>query len=95
MNSDSKLSELPGFQQRRLAMCRLHWLGQDARKLETWVRAAMGAPPGSGMLARKADRTITAEAQKLRGDLALLALQTKLLRVPNETKQWLRALRQL
>lgn len=67
---------------------------QETRKHETWFRAAMGAAPGSGMPARKADRMITAEAQKLRGDLELIAQQTRLLLDPDDTKDWLRALRQ-
>jgi hypothetical protein len=94
------MARLASLDQRRLAHYitvlqeQLAELQQETRKLETWFRAAMGASPGSGMPARKADRMITAEAQRLRGDLELLAQQTKLLRDPDETKEWLRALRQ-
>ncbi|TWO70795.1 hypothetical protein FN976_14725 [Caenimonas sedimenti] len=94
------MERLASLDQRRLAHYitvlqeQLAELQQETRKLETWFRAAMGASPGSGMPARKADRMITAEAQRLRGDLELLAQQTKLLRDPEETKEWLRALRQ-
>lgn len=69
-------------------------LQQETRKLETWFRSAMGASPGSGMPARKADRMISAEAQRLRGDLDILASQVKLLQDPEATREWLRALRQ-
>lgn len=68
-------------------------LQQETGKLETWFRAAMGASPGSGMPARKADRMITAEAQRLRGDLEWLAQHTRLLADPEATREWLRALR--
>lgn len=69
-------------------------LQREAAALETWFRAAMGAPPGAGMPARKADRLITAEAQRLRADVDLLARQAKLLQDAEATRDWLRAVRQ-
>ena len=68
-------------------------LQREARKLESEFRAAVGAPPGSGMPARKADRAITAEAQRMRADVELLERQTRLLDDAQATKEWLRSIR--
>lgn len=65
-------------------------LQREARELETEFRAANGLPAGSGLQARKADRVISAEAQRLRGDLVLLRRQTRSLLDVETLKQWLR-----
>jgi hypothetical protein len=69
-------------------------LQRESAELENWFRAAFGAPPGTGMPARKADRLITAEAQRLRADVEWLARQAKVLQDADATRDWLRALRQ-
>ena len=67
-------------------------------KLETWrlesdFRAATGLPAGSGLQPRKADRVISSEVQRLRGELVLLVRQTRLLADVEATKAWLREVR--
>jgi hypothetical protein len=46
--------------------------------------------PGSGLQPRKADRIISAEAQRLRGELQLLRRQIQLLLDVEAVKLWLR-----
>lgn len=65
-------------------------LQAETRRLEATFRAAAGAAPGSGLQARKADRLITAEGQRLREDLRLLRGQARLLGDVEATKEWLR-----
>lgn len=65
-------------------------LQAEARHLEAQFRAATGVAPGIGMQPRKADRLISAEAQRLRGELLLLRAQAKVLQDVDETKRWLR-----
>jgi hypothetical protein len=68
-------------------------LQAETRRLEGGFRASAGLPPGSGLAPRKADRLITSEAQRLRGELQILARQVKLLLDVEATKMWLRDLR--
>ncbi len=68
-------------------------LQREARQLEARFRSAVGAPPGVGLSARKADRLVSAEAQRLRADLDAVAQQMRWLRDPQATQAWLRALR--
>jgi hypothetical protein len=65
-------------------------LQAETRRLESEFRAAAGIAPGSGLQPRKADRLITSEAQRLRGELLLLRRQTRLLLDVEATKSWLR-----
>lgn len=65
-------------------------LQSETRRLEAGFRAATGLPAGSGLQPRKADRMISAEAQRLRGDLLALRRQTRLLPDVEATKAWLR-----
>jgi hypothetical protein len=89
-------ADLAGADRRRLPHYivvlqeQLAQLQREARELETEFRAANGLPAGSGLQARKADRVISAEAQRLRGDLLLLRRQTRSLLDVETLKQWLR-----
>lgn len=65
-------------------------LQAEARHLEAQFRAATGVAPGIGMQPRKADRLISSEAQRLRGELLLLRAQVRVLQDVCETKRWLR-----
>ena len=65
-------------------------LQAETRRLEAGFRAATGVAPGSGMQPRKADRLISSEALRLRGELLLLRAQAKVLLDVEETKRWLR-----
>ena len=69
-------------------------LQAETRRLESAFRAMVGAAPGSGLQPRKADRLITAEAQRLRADLVQLGQQIRLLLDTEATRAWLRAVRQ-
>lgn len=71
----------------------LEELQTEARRLEAQFRAATGGPPGTGMPARKADRLVGAEAQRLREDARQLRLQARGLQDVEAARQWLRALR--
>ena len=51
----------------------------ETRRLEAEFREATGLAPGAGLQARKADRLVTAEAQRLRGVLLSLRRQTRAL----------------
>jgi hypothetical protein len=62
----------------------------ETRRLEAGFRAATGVAPGTGMQPRKADRLISSEAQRLRGELLRLRAQAKVLQDLDETKRWLR-----
>ena len=62
----------------------------EARRLEAEFRAANGLAAGSGLQARKADRVISAEVQRLRGDLVLLRRQARALLDVETLKLWLR-----
>jgi hypothetical protein len=68
-------------------------LQSEARRLESSFREATGLPPGSGLQARKADRMISSEAQRLRGDLLAVRRQTRALLDVEDLKAWLRAVR--
>ena len=65
-------------------------LQAETRRLEAQFRAAAGIAPGSGLQSRKADRLISSETQRLRGELQLLRRQTRLLADVDATKRWLR-----
>lgn len=65
-------------------------LQSETRRLEAQFRSAAGVPPGSGLQARKADRIISSEAQRLRGELQLLRRQTRSLLDVEATQLWLR-----
>jgi hypothetical protein len=89
-------ADLAGADRRRLPHYivvlqeQLAQLQLEARRLESEFRAANGLPAGSGLQARKADRVISAEAQRLRGDLLLLRRQRRSLLDAETLKQWLR-----
>lgn len=68
-------------------------LQSETRRLESSFRAATGAPPGSGLQPRKADRLISSEAQRLRGDLLSLRRETRDLQDVDTLKAWLRSVR--
>jgi hypothetical protein len=68
-------------------------LQSEARRLEAGFRAAAGVAPGAGMQPRKADRIVSSEVQRLRGEVLLLGRQTKLLLDVEATKRWLREVR--
>lgn len=68
-------------------------LQAETRRLEAQFRAAAGVASGSGLQSRKADRLISSESQRLRGELQLLHRQTRLLADIDDTKSWLRAQR--
>ncbi|MFI4926482.1 MAG: J domain-containing protein [Burkholderiales bacterium] len=68
-------------------------LQSETRRLESSFRAATGAAPGSGLQPRKADRLISSEAQRLRGDLLSLRRQTQALLDVEALKAWLRSAR--
>jgi hypothetical protein len=65
-------------------------LQSESRRLEGEFRAAVGLAPGSGLQPRKAERLISSEAQRLRGELQLLRRQIKSLPDVEATKVWLR-----
>ena len=65
-------------------------LQAETRRLEAEFRAAAGVAPGSGLQPRKADRIISSEAQRLRGELLLLRRQTRVLLDVEAMKRWLR-----
>ncbi|WBY02952.1 J domain-containing protein [Ramlibacter tataouinensis] len=65
-------------------------LQSETRRLEAEFRAAAGLAPGSGLQPRKADRIISSEIQRLRGELLLLRRQTRVLRDVEALKRWLR-----
>jgi hypothetical protein len=69
-------------------------LRSATQRLEDAFREATGAGPGSGMRPAKADRLASSEAQRLRGELALLRRQCRTLADVEATKAWLRAVRQ-
>jgi hypothetical protein len=65
-------------------------LQSETRRMETEFRAATGLTAGSGLQARKADRLISAEAQRLRSEMLLLRRQTQALLQEEDLKTWLR-----
>jgi hypothetical protein len=65
-------------------------LQSETRRLEAEFRAATGLAPGAGLQARKADRIITSEAQRMRSELQLLRRQTRALLDVEAVKAWLR-----
>lgn len=65
-------------------------LQSETRRLEAEFRSAAGVAPGSGLQPRKADRLISSQAQRLRGELQLLRRQIKSLLDVEATKLWLR-----
>jgi hypothetical protein len=65
-------------------------LQSETRRLEAEFREATGVAPGSGLQPRKADRLISAEAQRMRQDLVVLRRQTKALGDVDALKRWLR-----
>lgn len=68
-------------------------LQSETRRLESSFRDATGAAPGSGLQPRKADRLISSDAQRLRGDLLLLRGQTRALLDVEDLRAWLRSVR--
>lgn len=62
----------------------------ETRRLEAWFRAATGLPAGVGLQPRKADRVVSSEAQRLRGELELLRRQARWLEDVDTVKGWLR-----
>ena len=89
-------ADLASVDRRRLAHYtivlqeQLAQLQLEARRLEAEFRAANGLAAGSGLQARKADRVISAEVQRLRGDLVLLRRQARALLDVETLKLWLR-----
>ncbi|NML44505.1 J domain-containing protein [Ramlibacter sp. G-1-2-2] len=69
-------------------------LQAETQRLESEFRAATGLAAGRGLQPRKADRMITSEANRLRGELQQLRLQTRALADEGELTAWLRAVRQ-
>jgi hypothetical protein len=65
-------------------------LQSEARRLEAEFRAATGVAAGAGLQPRKADRMVSSEVQRLRGEVLLLRRQTKVLLDVEATKRWLR-----
>lgn len=65
-------------------------LQRETRRLEAEFREATGLPPGTGLQARKADRMISSEAQRLRSALLLLQRQVRSLRDADAIQAWLR-----
>ena len=65
-------------------------LQAETRRLEAEFRAANGLAAGSGLQARKADRVISAEAQRLRSDVLALRRQSRWLLDAQTLKDWLR-----
>lgn len=65
-------------------------LQAETRRLEAGFREATGLPAGSGLQPRKADRLISSDAQRLRGDLQLLRRQARYLSDLDVLKAWLR-----
>lgn len=65
-------------------------LQSETRRLEAAFRSATGLPAGSGLPARKADRLISAQAQRLRSELLLLQRQNRLTLDADTVKAWLR-----
>jgi hypothetical protein len=68
-------------------------LQSETRHLEARFRAAAGLAPGVGLQPRKADRIVSSEVQRLRGEVLLLRRQTKSLLDVEATKRWLREVR--
>lgn len=68
-------------------------LQSETRRLETEFRSAVGVAPGWGLQPRRADRLISSETQRLRGELQLLQRQTRLLGDLEATRSWLREVR--
>jgi hypothetical protein len=89
-------TQLAALDQRRLQhyvtvlQDQLAQLQAETRRLEATFREAAGVGPGSGLQPRKADRLITSEAQRLRGDLVILRRQARVLLDVEETRSWLR-----
>jgi hypothetical protein len=65
-------------------------LRSETRRMEDGFRAATGLPPGAGLQPHKADRMISAEGRRLRGELQLLRRQVKSLQDAEAVKAWLR-----
>ncbi|HZY18879.1 MAG TPA: hypothetical protein VFE82_10380 [Ramlibacter sp.] len=68
-------------------------LQSETRRLEAGFREAAGLPAGAGLQPRKADRVISAEAQRMRNDLVLLRRQPQTVLDVEAVKGWLRAQR--
>lgn len=65
-------------------------LQSETRRLEAEFRAAAGVAPGAGLQSRKADRIVSSDVQRLRGEVLLMRRQTKLLLDVDAMKRWLR-----
>lgn len=65
-------------------------LQSETRRLEAGFREATGLPAGTGLQPRKADRMISSEAQRLRGELLLLRRQATSLPDVEALREWLR-----
>lgn len=70
-------------------------LQSETRRLEAAFRASAGIAPGAGLQPRKADRVISSEVQRLRGELPLLRRQIRSLSDAEAVKRWLREQRKL
>ncbi|GAB3765035.1 J domain-containing protein [Ramlibacter monticola] len=70
-------------------------LQSETRRLEAGFRAATGLAAGSGLQPRKADRMISSEARRLRGELLSLRRQTKSLPDAEAIRAWLREQRRM
>lgn len=68
-------------------------LKAESQRIESGFRAAVGLRPGTGLQARKLDRQVSAQAQRLRADLADLRAQTQALADIDTLTDWLRQLR--
>jgi hypothetical protein len=68
-------------------------LQSEVRRLEANFRARTGLAPGFGLQPRKAERAITAKAQRLRGDVLALRQQVRLILAGEDTGVWLREIR--
>ncbi|MEJ5989009.1 hypothetical protein WG902_03340 [Ramlibacter sp. PS3R-8] len=65
-------------------------LQAETRGLEASFREAVGAAPGSGLRAAKADRLVSSETQRLRSELLLLRRQCRMALDVESLKGWLR-----
>lgn len=65
-------------------------LQSETRRLEAEFRAAAGVAPGAGLQSHKADRIVSSDVQRLRGEVLLMRRQTKLLLDVDAIKRWLR-----
>ena len=70
-------------------------LQAETRHLEAGFRAATGLAAGTGLQSRKADRMITSEARRRRGELLSLRRQARSLPDADAIRAWLREQRRM